>query len=82
MVELWLGWGFDKIVVKIMLGCSFLPGGKVGAPHQKIIGLNSNFFHFLVQARCRVFSSSDNRKCAPISEQMLDLFRLCSDFDV
>ena len=31
---------------------------------------------------CRVVSSSDNRGFAPISEQMLDLLRLCSDFDV
>ena len=30
----------------------------------------------------RVVSSSDNRGFAPISEQMLDLLRLCSDFDV
>ena len=32
--------------------------------------------------RTRVVSSSNNRTFAPISEQMLDLFRLCSDFVV
>ena len=34
------------------------------------------------ETQIRVFSISDNRKCAPISEQMLDVVRLCSDFDV
>ena len=32
--------------------------------------------------KCRVVSSSDNRGFAPISELLLDLLRLCSDFDV